>query len=499
MMERWQVLEATEVGTSHIDAGENQGDDACASDIINNGEVCILTVADGAGSAELARVGAQTAVNAIIEAAQAKFIRVRATEIGQPNSLHNLPREAADWDSVITDIVLQARDKITRKAKKYENKLASRISNITSPEGTLQAAEESALGGARNNTIESVQIVKDEFTESTDTEMVQQNITSNDELIDAVTDDGDIVTDNTATENIVTDEIKAHDIVTNDITDSQISPEHQMSGELSSKELSPDTVNDCAASKDTHEPSGGAGSKETAINGTGSNDTLTKKTTAHKTGSRETITGKTASAQDPTVLGSENTIPEGNHPAPVQSLSSAKQTYRRHSINNIKEHYAASNKAANPLAKFATTTLGVIITSEWLVSWQIGDGVIVLRDSKGYRAITTPAKGEYANQTHFLTGEGFSKKMQIFTEKRNPKQAISGVVLMTDGLERLAMQMQDNTPFIPFFDNLFAFAENSEVSLGERQAGLQNTLRSDAVNQRTDDDKTIMVAFLESL
>lgn len=470
MIERWQVLEATEVGTSHIEAGENQGDDACKSKIMADGALCILTVADGAGSAELARVGAQTAVHAIVEAAQAKFSPIKTKlkanvkddegdgTTAQANAAHslleNLPQEAAAWDSFISDIVWQARDQLQREAKKYENKPISTMSTMNKPKPESTPPESISSEPESMPPVTELSEMDDagEAIKSS-TDLASQATAANDDDIMVITDDIAIAADETIVDNAVTEAI-----ATNDLTYSEISAKPQIDSKLSAEQkLTPDTSDQRHAS----------------------------------------------SIADSTSLASETTTHnhrENKRPVSVpKPLLPAKQSERQQSIGNINKHYAASKKAADPLAKFATTTLGVIITPEWLVSWQIGDGVIVLRDAQGYRAITTPAKGEYANQTHFLTGEGFSKKMQIFTERRNPKQAINGVVLMTDGLERLAMQMQDNTPFAPFFDNLFTFAENSQASWQERQAGLQNTLRSEAVNQRTDDDKTIMVAFLESL
>ena len=62
--------------------------------------------------------------------------------------------------------------------------------------------------------------------------------------------------------------------------------------------------------------------------------------------------------------------------------------------------------------------------------------------------------------------------------------------MLTDGIQLLAVRYADNTAHEPFFEPLFEFAENPNSSNAE----LEEFLRSERVCERTDDDKTLVLA-----
>jgi hypothetical protein len=68
------------------------------------------------------------------------------------------------------------------------------------------------------------------------------------------------------------------------------------------------------------------------------------------------------------------------------------------------------------------------------------------------------------------------------------------VALFSDGLLRLALNLAAAAPHAPFFNSLFAFL-TSQPSLDATAQALGEFLQSDRVNARTDDDKTLVVAW----
>ncbi len=143
------------------------------------------------------------------------------------------------------------------------------------------------------------------------------------------------------------------------------------------------------------------------------------------------------------------------------------------------------------LRELSTTLLVAVLAPRWLACLQVGDGVIVARHGGGLEAITRPAKGEYANQTDFVTMDEYVTRAQIRVLQRDDVDALA---VMSDGLEALAVELASNTPFAPFFESLFAFASSDHHVQAVYSEALAQELRSDKVNRLTDDDKTLVVA-----
>lgn len=149
---------------------------------------------------------------------------------------------------------------------------------------------------------------------------------------------------------------------------------------------------------------------------------------------------------------------------------------------------------AKPLRSFATTLTCLVATPAQLVVGQLGDGAVVaVRPDGSLHTVTTLQRGEYANETNFLTQDQALDlvAIQVIDE---PVQALA---VMSDGLTRLALKRPDNEPHLPFFKPLFAFAVSSAASGNPLQANesLIEFLTSPRVNERTDDDKALVLAL----
>jgi hypothetical protein len=139
---------------------------------------------------------------------------------------------------------------------------------------------------------------------------------------------------------------------------------------------------------------------------------------------------------------------------------------------------------------YATTLTGVIALPDCLVVGQVGDGAVIAEDADGglYTA-TRLQRGEYANETHFLTGEDALDQLAIEVLER----PFRSLAVMSDGLVRLALKMPAQEPHAPFFAPLFRFAAAVKDE-AQASAQLADFLASERVNARTDDDKSLVLA-----
>lgn len=157
--------------------------------------------------------------------------------------------------------------------------------------------------------------------------------------------------------------------------------------------------------------------------------------------------------------------------------------------------YARADALGLKARDFACTFLGVLSCRLGTLVLQIGDGGIVLDVGQGLEVPVVPMSGEYANMTHFLTDDDAINQM---VTKTFPGIALR-VAVFSDGLQRLALNMADNTAHEPFFANFFRVLGTSTPEQEDQlQGALVRFLQSPAVNDRTDDDKTLALAVLSS-
>ncbi len=140
---------------------------------------------------------------------------------------------------------------------------------------------------------------------------------------------------------------------------------------------------------------------------------------------------------------------------------------------------------------FACTLLGVVSLPHATLTMQIGDGGIVFQADKELELAIVPMTGEYANMTHFVTDENAIEVLCT----RVINEPLSKVAVFSDGIQRLALNMIDNTPHTPFFSPFFKTLESTRSEQeDELHSALFKFLNSQAVNCRTDDDKTLALA-----
>jgi hypothetical protein len=139
--------------------------------------------------------------------------------------------------------------------------------------------------------------------------------------------------------------------------------------------------------------------------------------------------------------------------------------------------------------QLACTLLVAIVGESWAAFAQIGDGVIVFDGSEGYELAFWPDNGEYANTTRFLTEDDYRQNLRIEIVERQ----ITELAVLTDGLQMLALDFAQTKVHDRFFTPLFKTVRNGPDE-EKLQASLLEFMDSKRVNDRTDDDKTLLLA-----
>ncbi|MCZ5691994.1 protein phosphatase 2C domain-containing protein [Escherichia coli] len=100
---------------------------------------------------------------------------------------------------------------------------------------------------------------------------------------------------------------------------------------------------------------------------------------------------------------------------------------------------------------FACTFWDSISSANGTLIMQIGDGGVVVDFGRGLQLPLTPMVGEYANMTHFITDEDAVSRLETFTST----ERVHKVAAFTDGIQRLALNMLDNSPSCTFLYPVF--------------------------------------------
>lgn len=139
--------------------------------------------------------------------------------------------------------------------------------------------------------------------------------------------------------------------------------------------------------------------------------------------------------------------------------------------------------------QLACTFLGALVGHNWAAFAQIGDGAIIFDGSDRFNLAFWPENGEYANTTRFLSDGDYGQHLRVDVIHRH----VSELALLTDGLQMLALDIAQLKVHDRFFTPLFETVRN-----GSDEATLQHAMMafmdSKRVNDRTDDDKTLVLA-----
>jgi hypothetical protein len=155
--------------------------------------------------------------------------------------------------------------------------------------------------------------------------------------------------------------------------------------------------------------------------------------------------------------------------------------------------FAVAGRRDRQPRDFASTAVCVISTIGDSVIAHVGDGCAVLKDADlgKWIAPSWPDHGEYASTTYFVTDE---PSIQLRISKYEGR--IGALAVFSDGIERLALDFASKTPSDRFFERVIAPIASSQLfgrdAILSRQ--LKEFLASSALNARTDDDKSLVLA-----
>jgi Protein phosphatase 2C len=144
------------------------------------------------------------------------------------------------------------------------------------------------------------------------------------------------------------------------------------------------------------------------------------------------------------------------------------------------------------LRDLGCTLLAFVATPDWVAAMQIGDGFMMLRSHPNApcQLLFEPDKGEFINETIFVTTASAKDYMGVCVE------AVQSPFLCaaTDGLERVAVRLQDWQPYAPFFQPFEECLSKLPTEV-EQYGYLKTFLESERLNAKTDDDKTLLVCL----
>ena len=144
------------------------------------------------------------------------------------------------------------------------------------------------------------------------------------------------------------------------------------------------------------------------------------------------------------------------------------------------------------LRDYATTLVAAVIGETSAIFYQVGDGGIVYSASgaaQSYRFGVAPAESLYVNMTDFLTDETAFEKLRFEVIENS----VEDVILFSDGIFAVAVDYQTNQPHEPFLMPMIAPLRNGRGADGLNEK-LESFLSSPKLNEKTDDDKTIILA-----
>lgn len=185
-----------------------------------------------------------------------------------------------------------------------------------------------------------------------------------------------------------------------------------------------------------------------------------------------------------------------------EAFDDTEEEWEKHLLNLAKELRKKLEKTAKKqklaLKDLAATLVLVIVSKDRIVGLQIGDGAIVYgsQDEQDVRLLISPVRGEYLNETTFITSDNYQDVLQIVYDEA----VVDRVAVFSDGLQMLSLDMKIDPPepyqafFQPFFASLYSVDDNKE-----REKHLEAFLQSPRVCERTDDDKTFVFASRKAI
>lgn len=138
---------------------------------------------------------------------------------------------------------------------------------------------------------------------------------------------------------------------------------------------------------------------------------------------------------------------------------------------------------------FSCTILGALIEDSSVYVWQLGDGAWIIRTNDDIEVGTWPLSGDYINQTVFITSDDAMDRWTHAYFKS--ARAIMGI---TDGLEHICLDYPARHVNMVLCSKIF-HALAGHPTAADVDTSIQEFLTSQMLDERTDDDKTLVLAW----
>ena len=92
---------------------------------------------------------------------------------------------------------------------------------------------------------------------------------------------------------------------------------------------------------------------------------------------------------------------------------------------------------SHPIEDYHCTLVLIAWIGDLICGIQVGDGAAIVGTSEGYKMLTVPRQGEFANETYFITEPHYLQTMF-----ENEATNVDSVALFTDGIQKLAIDFK---------------------------------------------------------
>jgi hypothetical protein len=160
-------------------------------------------------------------------------------------------------------------------------------------------------------------------------------------------------------------------------------------------------------------------------------------------------------------------------------------------IDNVRDRISLAAMHRNvERREFASTLVAVLGADNGSLILHVGDGAAVLKIGDEWVSPSWPESGVYASTTFFVTDDPAPRLRVTRTE------ATQFIAVFSDGLERLVLDFAKKRPHAPFFESMIRPVERSGLTGIDKKltSALRLYLDTPAVNERTDDDKSLILA-----
>lgn len=160
-------------------------------------------------------------------------------------------------------------------------------------------------------------------------------------------------------------------------------------------------------------------------------------------------------------------------------------------VDELRARIAAiAGRRGTVMQEFASTLAAVVVTPDEALTLHIGDSAIVGRKGGDWDVLCWPENGEYASSTYFVTDRP-EPRLNI---NRRPREH-DAFAVFSDGVSELALSYQERAAHARFFDPMMRPVDvaSGEGRLVELSARLATYLAGQAVCDRSDDDKTLIL------